>query len=313
MKFTKEFIAQERERSRTFSVLTHAEKVAQAALDEIERLQAENDLLQTNCMCLNRDLEKAQLHAQELQQEKIFFQELSNNWSKRYYKVIDEQRNRIALLEQAKEMMEAEIKESNGLLRSAFMIAKRDGNKTNWEAWRKQLHIALERQHAMMYKQQESDEMKFTKDDIENIKQELNVFPQDNSVTVSKSMILFLVNEISRLQSENNWYKEKNLEWQKKYDTDTEKLRARIQELEEEKQAVWKEWLEKIEKRWDEEDKQERQWISISNLEKDGIYAYIDYRNGNGVAYFRAINKIRYQRNHIEFLFPLPQPPQEEE
>ena len=58
---------------------------------------------------------------------------------------------------------------------------------------------------------------------------------------------------------------------------------------------------------------QERQWISISNLEKDGIYAYIDYRNGNGVAYFIAINKIRYQRNHIEFLFLLPQPPQEEE
>ena len=114
-------------------------------------LQAENDLLQTNRMCLNRDLAKEQLHAQELQQEKIFFQELSNNWSKRYYKVIDEQRNRIALLEQAKEMMEAEIKESNGLLRSAFMIAKRDGNETNWEAWRKQLEIALARQHKMMY------------------------------------------------------------------------------------------------------------------------------------------------------------------
>ena len=50
-----------------------------------------------------------------------------------------------------KEMMEAEIKESNGLLRSAFMIAKRDGNETNWEAWRKQLEIALARQHKMMY------------------------------------------------------------------------------------------------------------------------------------------------------------------
>lgn len=50
-----------------------------------------------------------------------------------------------------KEMMEAEIKESNGLLRSAFMIAKRDGKETNWEAWRKQLEIALTRQHKMMY------------------------------------------------------------------------------------------------------------------------------------------------------------------
>ena len=50
-----------------------------------------------------------------------------------------------------KEMMEAEIKESNGLLRSAFMIAKRDGKETNWEAFRNQVSIALERQHKMMY------------------------------------------------------------------------------------------------------------------------------------------------------------------
>lgn len=50
-----------------------------------------------------------------------------------------------------KEMMEAEIKASNDLLRSAFMIAKRDGKETNWEAWRKQLEIALTRQHKMMY------------------------------------------------------------------------------------------------------------------------------------------------------------------
>ena len=54
-----------------------------------------------------------------------------------------------------KEMMETEIKESNDLLRSAWMIAKRDGKETNWEAFRGQLDIALERQHKMMYKQQE--------------------------------------------------------------------------------------------------------------------------------------------------------------
>ena len=54
-----------------------------------------------------------------------------------------------------KEMMEAEIKESNGLLRSAFMIAKRDGKETNWEAWRKQLEIALTRQHKMIYQKGE--------------------------------------------------------------------------------------------------------------------------------------------------------------
>jgi hypothetical protein len=44
-----------------------------------------------------------------------------------------------------------EIKESNDLLRSAFMIAEREGKETNWEAWRKQLEIALTRQHVMMY------------------------------------------------------------------------------------------------------------------------------------------------------------------
>ena len=49
------------------------------------------------------------------------------------------------------ERAEAEIKESNDLLRSAFMIAKRDGKETNWDAWRKQLDIALARQHKMMY------------------------------------------------------------------------------------------------------------------------------------------------------------------
>lgn len=44
-----------------------------------------------------------------------------------------------------------EIKQSNDLLRSAWMIAKRDGKDTNWEAFRGQLSIALERQHKMMY------------------------------------------------------------------------------------------------------------------------------------------------------------------
>lgn len=50
-----------------------------------------------------------------------------------------------------KEMMEAEIKASNDLLRSAWMIAKRDGKETNWEAWHYQLSIALARQHAIIY------------------------------------------------------------------------------------------------------------------------------------------------------------------
>lgn len=63
-----------------------------------------------------------------------------------------------------KEMMEAEIKESNGLLRSAFMIAKRDGKETNWEAWRKQLEIALTRQHKMMYGEKAQQALKEVKE-----------------------------------------------------------------------------------------------------------------------------------------------------
>ena len=35
-----------------------------------------------------------------------------------------------------------------------------------------------------------------------------------------------------------------------------ERLQARVQELEDEKQATWKEWLEETKKKWDEEDKQ---------------------------------------------------------
>ena len=58
-------------------------------------------------------------------------------------------------LKQSIAELRAEIKESNSLLRSAFMIAKRDGKDTNWEAWRKQLDDALSRQYAMMHPQEE--------------------------------------------------------------------------------------------------------------------------------------------------------------
>ena len=57
----------------------------------------------------------------------------------------------ISQLQQRIAELEAEIKESNGLLRSAFMIAKRDGKETNWEAWHNQLSVALARQHVMIY------------------------------------------------------------------------------------------------------------------------------------------------------------------
>jgi hypothetical protein len=46
---------------------------------------------------------------------------------------------------------EIELKEANELLRSAFAIAERNGASTNWEAWRNQLRIALNRQHKILY------------------------------------------------------------------------------------------------------------------------------------------------------------------
>lgn len=71
--------------------------------------------------------------------------------------VIEHLCDEIERLQARVEELEAEIKESNDLLRSAFMIAKRDGKDTNWEAWHNQLSVALARQHAMMYKQQENE------------------------------------------------------------------------------------------------------------------------------------------------------------
>lgn len=66
----------------------------------------------------------------------------------------DLERERDQLRAENERLME-EIKQSNSLLRSAFMIAKRDGKETNWEAFRGQLDIALERQHKMMYRDAE--------------------------------------------------------------------------------------------------------------------------------------------------------------
>lgn len=41
--------------------------------------------------------------------------------------------------------------ESNSLLRSAWMIAKRDGKQTNWKAFRNKLRPVLIKQHKLMY------------------------------------------------------------------------------------------------------------------------------------------------------------------
>ena len=109
-------------KSLEFSHGTYCEKYLERALDHIERLQKRVEELEA----VNED------------------QALTISQNDYAYAV-------------DKEMMEAEIKASNDLLRSAFMIAKRDGKDTNWEAFMKQLDIALARQHAMMYKQQESE------------------------------------------------------------------------------------------------------------------------------------------------------------
>ena len=54
--------------------------------------------------------------------------------------------------------LEAEVEESNGLLRSTYQIASRDGKDTNWEAFRNQVHIALVRQHEQMYGEESEEE-----------------------------------------------------------------------------------------------------------------------------------------------------------
>jgi len=41
-----------------------------------------------------------------------------------------------------------------------------------------------------------------------------------------------------KLKTENDWYKEKNLEWQKKYDTDTDQLSAENERLREALQYI---------------------------------------------------------------------------
>jgi hypothetical protein len=119
-------------------------QIAFIALDEMERLQAQ---------AITKQLE-----IEQLQQLKISNQILIERMQETIDNAIDNEQVyeiRIASFDQVKKVMEAEIKESNDLLRSAWMIAKRDGKDTNWEAFRGQLNIALERQHKMMYPKDE--------------------------------------------------------------------------------------------------------------------------------------------------------------
>lgn len=144
--------------------------------------------------------------------------------------------------------------------------------------------------------------MKFTKDDIENIKQELNMFPQDNSVTVSKSMILFLVNEISYLQGlisayENDLVLLDVTEKLKQVQARVQEAEKRIAELEQERR-----WIS-IKEKPDHENN-----ILIYDGELDmifmGSYNYFlgEYIDENG---FEIVSASYWQ--------PLPQPPQESE
>ena len=106
-----------------------------------------------------------------------------------------------------------------------------------------------------------------------------------------------------------------------------ERQRERIEELEKEKQAVWKEWLEKMEKKWDEEDKQERRWIPVSEWEqKENVDMLIRVvvrglkrtftgylKDGEWKIPLDWTNSIPVTSNLVTHVMPLPQPPQEEE
>ena len=53
---------------------------------------------------------------------------------------------------------ETMLLEANELLRSAYAIAQRNGEQTNWEAFRNQLKQALEAQHKSGLTQRAADE-----------------------------------------------------------------------------------------------------------------------------------------------------------
>ena len=50
-----------------------------------------------------------------------------------------------------RDRLQAALKDANDLCRSAYQVAKRNGRKTNWPAFRDCLRESLERQHAVMY------------------------------------------------------------------------------------------------------------------------------------------------------------------
>lgn len=83
--------------------------------------------------------------------------EFSNSRLNELSKFVSELELEIARLTAENARLIVEVKESNSLLRSSYQIALRDGNKTNWEAFRNQLHLALIRQHEIMYPKDENE------------------------------------------------------------------------------------------------------------------------------------------------------------
>ena len=61
---------------------------------------------------------------------------------------------RVALIEEIKRLTRA-LEEANGMCRSAFQIAERDGAETNWNAFREGLRVALANQHAILHPKSE--------------------------------------------------------------------------------------------------------------------------------------------------------------
>jgi FtsZ-binding cell division protein ZapB len=95
------------------------------ALDHIEQLQKRvEELNERNQKLISENstiagkLAHYYIRVQELEQDTTFFRELSHAWSKRYYKVTKELRQRIAKLEQ----------ERRWINQDKTMIAKKDGD-----------------------------------------------------------------------------------------------------------------------------------------------------------------------------------------
>lgn len=58
---------------------------------------------------------------------------------------------------------------------------------------------------------------------------------------------------------------------------------------------------------------QEQRWISVDEIKEAGLYAFVNYHNGNNVGYFTPEYLNYYQKNHVKWVCRLPQLPQEEE